>query len=86
MNLCVILVGSAVLLLLAASGGCVDGQARDSAWRNVAAERRANREERQRLAAIVDTLAQEAGACQCPVCRMVRWMSGQGDEPQGRAR
>jgi hypothetical protein len=82
-NLWIILVGAVLLIVLAGLAGLADGRARSDAWRSVAAARRANWEERQRLATVVDSLADDAGTCQCLVCRRVRGMAGLGDGPPG---
>lgn len=81
MNAWIILVGAVVLIVLAGLAGRADGRARVDAWRSVAAQRRANWEERQRLATLVDSLADDAGMCQCLVCRRVRGMVGFGGSP-----
>ena len=59
MNLTVIVVGVLVLVGLAAVIGLIqsgDGSARDRAWRRIAAARRHNREERQRIMGLRDEL------------------------------
>jgi hypothetical protein len=77
----IILVGSGLLILLAVLAGVASRpHARD--WQGIAERRRANWEEEQRLAAIVETLIEEAGTCRCPVCRRIRWLSGRDGGPQ----
>lgn len=83
MNAWVVLVGSGILIVLATLAGRADARARESAWRGIAERRRINWEERQRLAALLDAIVQEAGSCPCPGCRMVRRVSGRDDDPQG---
>jgi hypothetical protein len=77
-NLGSILVGSGILILLAALVGAIDGQARRSAWQVIAERRRANWEERERLSAVLSSLSQKAGVCQCQLCQMVRQMDQPG--------
>ena len=81
MNAWVVLIGSGILVVLAVLAGLVDARARESAWKGIAQRRRLNWEERQRLAALLEALVEEAGVCPCPGCRMVRQLAGRGDDP-----
>ena len=70
-TLWIILVGSGIAILLVVVGA-IDNYVRRSAWRAIAGRRRANWEERERLTAVLSTLSQKEGTCQCKVCSVVR--------------
>jgi hypothetical protein len=81
-NAWIILVGVGALVVLGTLAGLADARARESAWRGIAQRRRANWEEREHLVALLEALVQEAGACPCRGCRMVRRILGRADDPE----